>query len=75
MPATQLYLYGQGMNAGFQLFQCHEMMENMVEYQKSRKPNADGLRNFRIVILEMSSKIVDENFQKKIEKSFSAQAS
>jgi hypothetical protein len=66
MPATQLYLYGQGMNAGFQIFQCYEMMENMVEYQKSRKPNADAIaelsyRNFRNEFPRLLMKIFKEN--------------
>ncbi len=75
--------YGQGMNAGFEdISILNEMMNKygddwqtiFVEYQKSRKPNADAIaelsyRNF----MEMSTKTADEKFllQKKIEKVFS----
>ena len=75
--------YGQGMNAGFEdISILNEIMNKygddwqtiFVEYQKSRKPNADAIaelsyRNF----MEMSTKTADEKFllQKKIEKVFS----
>ncbi len=75
--------YGQGMNAGFEdITVLNEMMHEhgddwktiFVQYQKSRKPNADAIaelsyRNF----MEMSTKTADEKFllQKKIEKVFS----
>jgi len=76
--------YGHGMNSGFEdITVLSEMIAQygddwetiFVEYQKSRKPNADAIaelsyRNF----MEMSSKTADEKFllQKKIEKWFSA---
>lgn len=75
--------YGQGMNAGFEdITVLNELIEKhgddweatFLEYQKSRKPNADAIaelsyRNF----IEMSSKTADANFilRKKIEKWFS----
>jgi kynurenine 3-monooxygenase len=75
--------YGQGMNSGFEdISILYEMIEKhgddweiiFMEYQKSRKPNADAIaelsyRNF----MEMSSKTADDKFllQKKIEKWFS----
>ena len=75
--------YGQGMNAGFEditvlyemILEYGEDWERIfLEYQKSRKPNADAIaelsyRNF----MEMSSKTADDKFllQKKIEKWFS----
>jgi len=76
--------YGQGMNAGFEdIFVLNQLIEKhkndwetiFLEYQKSRKPNADAIaelsyRNF----MEMSSKTADAQFllQKKIEKRFAA---
>src|SRR6056297_1176723 len=76
--------YGQGMNAGFEdIFVLNQLIEKhandwetiFMEYQRSRKPNADAIaelsyRNF----MEMSSKTADPSFllQKKIEKRFAA---
>lgn len=75
--------YGQGMNAGFEdITVLYDMIQQhpndwsaiFMEYQKSRKPNADAIaelsfRNF----VEMSTKTADTTFilQKKIEKHFS----
>ncbi|MEI7509159.1 MAG: NAD(P)/FAD-dependent oxidoreductase [Flavobacterium sp.] len=75
--------YGHGMNAGFEdISILNEMIAAygddwktiFLEYEKSRKPNADAIaelsrRNF----IEMSTKTADEKFllQKKIEKWFS----
>jgi kynurenine 3-monooxygenase len=75
--------YGQGMNAGFEdISVLSELMNHygddwktiFMEYEKSRKPNADAIaalsyQNF----MEMSSKTANESFllQKKIEKHFS----
>jgi kynurenine 3-monooxygenase len=75
--------YGHGMNAGFEdISILNEMIATygddwktiFLEYEKSRKPNADAIaelsrRNF----VEMSTKTADEKFllQKKIEKWFS----
>ncbi len=76
--------YGQGMNAGFEdIYVLNQLIEKhsndwetiFMEYQRSRKPNADAIaelsyRNF----MEMSSKTADPSFllQKKIEKRFAA---
>jgi kynurenine 3-monooxygenase len=76
--------YGQGMNAGFEdIFVLNQLIKKhsndwetiFIEYQRSRKPNADAIaelsyRNF----MEMSSKTADASFllQKKIEKRFAA---
>lgn len=75
--------YGQGMNAGFEdISVLSELMNHFgddwktifMEYEKSRKPNADAIATLSYQnFMEMSSKTADESFllQKKIEKHFS----
>jgi kynurenine 3-monooxygenase len=71
--------YGQGMNSGFE--DCSVLMEIMGtkerpwkdilnEFQKSRKPNADGISELALQnFIEMRDSVADEEFllQKKIE--------